>query len=176
MRPIHWIFVLAMVAAVATPGPGQDKAAPAAEPQEGQDVFYLASDRLVVLRFVVTVDGKSPSQRWREFLDEQFKTLDLDGNKKLTGAETRDIPNQQVLEALGLVKTTRRRFATDPTQSAGERLHPGGLWSAFRTTRRSTFSRQRATYPSEEGFLRGRRRGRAGSCHAGAHEGDRCRQ
>jgi Ca2+-binding EF-hand superfamily protein len=94
------VAALAAVAGLCEPGrtqPGPEKAAPqaAGDPDAVRDVYLLLDDRPVHLRLRITIAGKSPQAVRRDYLARLFKSLDTDGDGKLTRAEFEKSPLNQ---------------------------------------------------------------------------------
>jgi Ca2+-binding EF-hand superfamily protein len=87
---------------VATTAPAADRDAPATarKPQvqlandDVESLLYLASDRLVVIRLHLRVDGKSYAAVWEEMTNRYFRELDANKDGALTGAEIGLLPTQ----------------------------------------------------------------------------------
>ncbi len=63
-----------------------------------QTLFYLDDNRLITLRFQVTVDGKTFA--WEEFLDDFFQKLDQDQNGKLSAQELEKLNDRRLQQVL----------------------------------------------------------------------------
>jgi Ca2+-binding EF-hand superfamily protein len=78
---------VAVAAALGVPGGRAGEAPPAEDPEAVRDVFLMLDDRPVHLRLRITIAGKSPQAVRRDYLARLFKSLDADGDGKLTRAE-----------------------------------------------------------------------------------------
>jgi Ca2+-binding EF-hand superfamily protein len=90
---VAWAATLAAVAVpeARTAEPVAAAAAPA-DPDAVRDVFLLLDRSPVHIRLKITIGGKSPQAVRREYLARLFKSLDADGNGKLTRAEFEKSP------------------------------------------------------------------------------------
>src|SRR5262245_50918902 len=76
----------ALAAATARPS------TPAADPEAVRDVFLLLDHGPLHLRLTITIAGQSPQAVRRDYLTRLFKSLDTDGDGKLTKAEFEKSP------------------------------------------------------------------------------------
>jgi Ca2+-binding EF-hand superfamily protein len=84
--------VAAAVAGLCEAGPGLQtpaaaKAAAAVDPEAVRDVFLLLDRGPLHIRLKITIDGKSPQAVRRDYLARLLRTLDSDGDGKLSRAE-----------------------------------------------------------------------------------------
>ena len=63
-------------------------------------LFYLDDNRLITLRFQVTVDGKPFGEAWEKFLDENFQALDKDDDGKLSAQELEKLNDRRLQQVL----------------------------------------------------------------------------
>jgi Ca2+-binding EF-hand superfamily protein len=87
-----WFGLAAMIASAAawvalTGRAADDKISPPADPESVRDVFLLLDRGPLHLRLKITIAGKSPQVVRRDYLARLFKSLDTDGDGKLTKAE-----------------------------------------------------------------------------------------
>lgn len=105
--------------------------APAVDPESVRDVFLLLDPGPLHIRIKITIGGKSPQALRSEYLARLFKSLDTDGNGKLTRAEfersplntSRRGPNGRPLsprEAAQIIPAAR--LASSLERVAGETL------------------------------------------------------
>ncbi len=97
---------------------GSERRQASAAEDKPQTLFYLDDNRLITLRFQVTVDGKPFGEAWEKFLDDYFKMLDKDEDGKLSAQELGKLTNTRLLSVLRPL---------EPGQSARFRPVPGGL-------------------------------------------------
>jgi Ca2+-binding EF-hand superfamily protein len=81
------LIAIATVSVAWLAGGGSADPAPAADPETVRDIFLLLDRRPVHLRLKITIGGKSAQAVRREYLARLFRSLDTDGNGKLTRAE-----------------------------------------------------------------------------------------
>ena len=89
-RHLLFIAVLGL-----TLGQSPANAAPARE-----ILFYLEENRLITLEFQFTVDGKSASEIWQDYLTAQFEKIDADKDGIISGEERGQLPNSRLLRIL----------------------------------------------------------------------------
>ncbi|QDU63219.1 transaldolase/EF-hand domain-containing protein [Planctomycetes bacterium Pan216] len=82
------------------------------EPEPGTNVFYIASDRLLTIRFVITDNGQPYQKRWETYLDELFEEHDANKDGTLTGKESDFLPSRRLLQAVGVIPGGSQRSAS----------------------------------------------------------------
>jgi Ca2+-binding EF-hand superfamily protein len=127
---------LGTVAGLCEAGPGSqtpatEKPAPPNDPEAVRDVILLLDRGPVHLRLKITIAGKSPQAIRRDYLARLFKSLDADGDGKLTRAEyekspldeSRRGPGGRALSAKeGAVVIPASRVADDLERAVGGTL------------------------------------------------------
>ena len=129
------IAVAALVLGVAAPVAAADRNAPttAQKPRlklandDVESLLYLASDRLVVIRLHLRVDGKSYASVWNQMIDRYFRELDANKDGALTGAEIGLIPTQTEImrNNAGRGQPSTRRLPTVSRSSADSNPRDG---------------------------------------------------
>ena len=101
-------FVTAIAAAIIALAltPTGATASTPAEPNDAEDLLYLAKDRLIILRMHVRVDGKSFAAIWDEYVDGVLKDLDKDGDGTLSNQEQLQLPKRNEFLQAGLIVRT----------------------------------------------------------------------
>ncbi|MSR56844.1 MAG: hypothetical protein EXS05_04135 [Planctomycetaceae bacterium] len=86
------------------PGARADEVRPAAvalptepDPDDSQDLLFLASDRPVFIRLHLRVDGQSFRAAWRDFAAKMFREIDFNDDGLLAGDEWVGIPSPDML-------------------------------------------------------------------------------
>jgi Ca2+-binding EF-hand superfamily protein len=90
---------------------GGDPPGPADDPESVRDVFLLLDNAPLHIRLKITIGGKSPQAVRREYLARLFKTLDTDGDGKLTRAEFEKSPLNTSRRGPGAKPLTPREAA-----------------------------------------------------------------
>ena len=96
----------------ATPAKSADTA------PEVYTVLYLVPRTPVIIRVKVDVNGRTLGEVWRDYVEDEFRRLDRDGDGVLRGAETAGVPSVAELTALKLAAP--RASAGTPVQPRGE--------------------------------------------------------
>lgn len=73
---------------------------------DGIDVLFLTQDRPLILRFVVTANGRPLESSLDSLVDRLFAVLDKDGNGQLDATERRWIPSRRALQQLQMIPQT----------------------------------------------------------------------
>lgn len=79
---------------------------------DAEYLLYTDSDRLLIFKIHILVDGKSHRTVWKEQLDKYFKDLDSNNDGALTGREIDAIPSQSELMRAQLASSQSTRLST----------------------------------------------------------------
>ncbi len=79
---------------------GLERIEASAAEDKPQTLFYLDDNRLITLRFQVTVDGKPFGEAWEKFLDENFQALDKNDDGKLSAQELERLNDRRLQQVL----------------------------------------------------------------------------